>query len=154
MALYTGRFVVSVDGKGRIAVPARLRGVAVTRGSDQFVLNKGMEGCIDLLGDSDWAKIEERVKPSHPIANKDERFYLRDFYSNMVPAPTDTQGRVLVPAFLLKHAGIEKEALILGVGEKIEIWNQAKYEAYFSDFGESPEQVAERIIRRFEKPDA
>lgn len=146
VASYTGRYVVSVDGKGRVAVPARLRAVASAQGTEAFMLNRGMDGCLELYSEIDWKNVEEKLAADHPIADADSRFFRRSFYSYVVPAPTDRQGRILIPAFLIALAGIEKEVLILGVGDKIEIWNEQRYNDYGQKFGESPEQVVERLF--------
>jgi MraZ protein len=150
VASYTGRYTVSVDGKGRIAVPKRLRDAAAVRGSAAFVLNRGMDGCLELCSDADWKEVEERLTTQHPIAGSDDRFFKRNFYSHVIPAPTDMQGRIVIPSFLLESAGIEKEVLILGVGDKIELWNETRYNAYLQSFGETPEQVAERLFRKID----
>jgi MraZ protein len=152
VASYTGRYTVSVDGKGRIAVPKRLRDAASARGSASFVLNKGMDGCLELYSDADWKEVEEHLTSQHPIEGADSRFFKRSFYSHVVPAPTDPQGRIVIPGFLMQLAGIDKEVLVLGVGDKIEIWNEAVYNGYVDGFGDSTEKVAERLFNKGERP--
>jgi MraZ protein len=154
VASYTGSYTVSVDGKGRIAVPKRLRDAAAVRGSVNFVLNRGMDGCLELYSETDWKEVEERLTAQHPIEAADSRFFKRNFYSHVVPAPADPQGRIVIPSFLLGAAGIEKEVLILGVGDKIELWNETRYSGYLQKFGESPETVAERLFSKIDRPDS
>jgi MraZ protein len=151
MASYTGRYTISVDGKGRIAVPKRLRDAASVRGSAHFVLNRGMDGCLELYSETDWKDVEERLTAQHPIEAADSRFFKRNFYSHVVPAPADPQGRIVIPSFLLESAGIEKEVLILGIGDKVELWNEARYNAYLLKFGETPETVAERLFSKIDR---
>lgn len=109
-----------------------------------------MDGCLELYSDVDWKQIEEQLVAQHPIAMADSRFFRRNFYSHVVPAPPDSQGRILVPAFLLEIAGIAKEVLILGIGEKIELWNEQRYKEYLTSFGATPEEVAERLFTKRE----
>ena len=154
VASYTGRYTVSVDGKGRIAVPKRLRDAASVRGSAHFVLNRGMDGCLELYSEADWKDVEERLTAQHPIEAADSRFFKRNFYSHVVPAPADPQGRIVIPSFLLESAGIEKEVLILGIGDKVELWNETRYNAYLLKFGETPETVAERLFSKIDRPDS
>jgi MraZ protein len=122
----------------------------MAQGAEKFVLNRGMDGGLELYSDVDWKLVEEQMTTQHPINLADSRFFRRYFYSHVVPAPTDSQGRILIPAFLLTIAGIEKEVLILGVGEKMELWNEQKYKEYFASFGATPEQVAERLFTKRE----
>ena len=145
MAFYTGQYTASVDNKGRVAIPARFRAIATGQGSEKFVLKKGMDNCIELYSEHDWKEAEPRFIPPKPMAGKDQRFLSRFTYSNVEQVIPDGQGRVVIPRKLLEHAFIEREVLFLGAGEKVELWNEARYNQYLKDFGETPEQVVERL---------
>lgn len=151
MASFKGQYLASVDEKGRIAIPAKLRGAAKTKKAQEFVLTKGMDGCLALYPKAEWKKIETKKSEGMrglPFTQKDFRFFDRNLTSLAVDVVPDKQGRILIPNFLLPVAGIGKEVLLLGVTERIELWNPEKYSKYLEDYGETIEQVAERLFSK------
>ncbi len=152
MASYFGRYIVAVDGKGRIAVPKRLRDTAVIRGSSNFMLNNGTERCLELYCQTDWDAIVDKLGPQNALEGEDENHFNRLFYSNAVPAPTDPQGRIIIPPFLMEEAGIDKEVLILGAGRKIEIWTEANFKEYLAKKNQPRSKVQEKLYGKGEQP--
>lgn len=151
MASFRGQFSVSVDEKGRIAIPSKLRLVGKSTKSQQFILTSGLDGCLALYPSKEWKKIEAKrteAMSGLPFTKRDYRFFDRNFNANAVDVAPDRQGRILIPGFLLQAGEISKEALLIGVSERIELWNPEKYRKYLEDYGETIEQVAERLFTK------
>jgi MraZ protein len=144
-----GQFETSLDDKGRLALPAKLRGV---RGDDnhlildgEIYLTKGLEGCLSLYPEPEWAEIQKRFA-SLNFTQRDFRYFSRRFYSSATPVVPDKTGRILIPSHLLSEAGLKRDLLIIGVNRWIEIWNPERFTYYLEQFAGSYEDVAERLL--------
>ena len=104
-------------------MPAKFREIL----GDQFVVTRGFDGCLFVFAEDGWNAFEEKLQ-ALPMDNPDARVLSRFFLAGATDAETDKQGRILIPAPLLKHACIEKEAVIAGVGNRVEIWNKDNWE--------------------------
>ena len=137
-----GEFKHSIDSKGRITIPSKFREDL----SDGFVMTKGLDNCLFVYPRSEWIKIEEELK-SLPLANKNVGSFVRTFFSGATDANIDKQGRVLIPQNLRSHALIEidKEAVIIGVSTRAEIWSSSSWDYYNNEEGLSYEEMAEQM---------
>ena len=120
---FRGEYSHSIDAKGRLIIPAKFRELL----GEQFVVTKGFDGCLFVFAQEGWDKFEEKLQ-SLPMDKPEARMLGRFFIAGAIDAETDKQGRILIPANLLQHAGIEKEAVIAGVGNRAEIWSKAEGE--------------------------
>ena len=146
MVNFTGRYSVSVDEKGRVAIPAKLRAMAAQQGSEKFVIRFGFDGCLDLYSESEYKRVSEQLTSNQPIDARKARFLKRFIHPNSTEGVPDGQGRIPIPRHLLEYAGITDKALILGVGEKVELWNEEKFNEYQKSFEMSPEEVVENLF--------
>ncbi len=120
---FRGEYSHSIDAKGRLIIPAKFREIL----GEQFVVTKGFDGCLFVFAQEGWDNFEEKLQ-SLPMDKPEARMLGRFFLAGAIDAETDKQGRILIPANLLQHAGIEKEAVIAGVGNRAEIWSKAEWE--------------------------
>ena len=118
---FRGEYSHSIDAKGRLIIPAKFRELL----GEQFVVTKGFDGCLFVFAQEGWDKFEEKLQ-SLPMDKPEARMLGRFFIAGAIDAETDKQGRILIPANLLQHAGIEKEAVIAGVGNRAEIWSKTE----------------------------
>ncbi len=135
-----GEFEHSVDTKGRLFMPARLREDL----GKAFVITKGVDGCIDVYPLDAW----ERLKTSFAqkiMPKKKERDVARFLFGSSVEVEPDKQGRILLPANLRKHAGLGATATIIGTGSKAEIWDTEKYQAYSKEVEEDVVSLVEDL---------
>lgn len=117
-----GRYSHNIDAKGRVFVPAKMREVL----GDSFVVAAVMEPCISLYTTEGWNAMLQKLEEM-PMTKS--RPLLRYLSSNAADVQVDAQGRILLPKHLLEHAGLQKEALVIGAGaNRAEIWNPALYE--------------------------
>ncbi|MCK4301431.1 MAG: division/cell wall cluster transcriptional repressor MraZ [candidate division Zixibacteria bacterium] len=146
---FVGQYQTTLDEKGRFALPARLRAVKGPSGrmllAGSPILTKGLEGCLSLYPEVEWGEIQNRLS-SLNFTQKDFRYFSRRFYSSASGVKLDRSGRILVPAHLLKEAGLDRELLVIGVNRWIEIWNRERYKYYLEQYAGSYEEVAERLF--------
>ncbi len=116
-----GRFQHNIDVKGRLFVPAKLR----EKLGLSFIAAAVMDHCISLYSVEEWEKLQAGLAEMPLTKARKLQRYLS---ANAVDAQVDTQGRILLPKHLLEYAGLEKEALVIGAGNRAEIWNPAAYE--------------------------
>ena len=135
-----GEFEHSLDAKGRIIMPAKLRESI----GEKFVVTKGLDGCLFAFSLSEWTNFEEKLK-SLPLSNKNSREFTRFFLSGASECEIDKQGRFLIPTNLRSIANLKKDIVIIGVGTRIEIWDKEKWEDYNSAENISVEDIAENM---------
>ena len=136
-----GEFQHNIDAKGRIIIPAKLREDLGAK----FVITRGLDGCVFGYPLDNWEKIQEKLKQL-PLAKKEARAFTRFFYSAAAEAEIDKQGRINIPSTLVDYASLEKECLVLGVSDSIEIWSKTKWESVSSEIEESFEEIAEDML--------
>ena len=116
-----GEYSHSLDTKGRLIMPAKLRQDI----GDKFILTKGLDGCLFAFSQTEWNNFEEKLK-SLPLS-----------------CEIDKQGRFLIPNNLRTAANLEKDAIIIGVGTRIEIWNKETWEKCDKEI--SADEIAENM---------
>ena len=135
--MLTGEFNHSIDSKGRLIIPSKLR---ESRG-EHFVITKGMDGCLFLYPDNEWKAFEEKLR-TLPLTNKKARDFKRFFLGSATEGELDKQGRVLISSSLRAYADLEKEVVLAGVLDKVEIWSKEAWEARTADVEENIEDIA------------
>ncbi len=120
---FRGEYSHSIDAKGRLIIPAKFRELL----GDSFVVTRGFDGCLFVFAQEGWDRFEEKLN-SLPMDKPETRQIVRFFMAGANDVEVDKQGRILLPATLIRYAEIDKEAVIAGVGNRIEIWNKQKWE--------------------------
>ena len=138
--LFIGEYEHSVDAKGRVIMPAKLREDI----GEKFIVTKGLDGCLFAYSQSEWNNFEAKLK-ALPLTNKNARDFVRFFLSGAVECEIDKQGRFLIPNNLRTYATLLKEIIIIGVGTRIEIWNKENWQQYSSDENISADEIAENM---------
>lgn len=133
-----GEFSHAVDAKGRIILPAKFREEL----GESFVLTKGLDHCLFAYGYDEWKSLEEKLKQL-PLAKPEARAFVRFFFAGATQADCDKQGRFLIPANLRAYAALEKDAVLIGVSNRVEVWSRAAWENYNDEIGSSVETFAE-----------
>lgn len=125
--MFLGTYEHAIDDKGRLFIPAKLRGA---NGDVGYVLTRGLEACLYLYEPSRFQDVVSRLG-SLPVKNQqDGRAFKRLLLAGAQEVAVDEMGRVLVPKGLLEHAGVKKQVAILGVGERIELWSAETWAGY------------------------
>ncbi len=135
-----GEYEHSLDAKGRLIMPAKLR----TDMGEKFIITKGLDGCLFVFSQIEWSNFESKLKEL-PLTNKNARDFVRFFLSGATECEIDKQGRFLLVNTLRKYAEITKEVIIIGVGTRLEIWNKDKWKKYNSNENISADTIAENM---------
>ena len=121
--MFIGEYNHTIDAKGRLIIPSRFREVL----GDAFVVTKGMDGCLFVFDNPEWQAFEEKLHKL-PMIDKGARQFTRFFLAGAASVEVDKQGRILLPAVLREFAGITKDAVLVGVGSRVEIWSKDRWE--------------------------
>lgn len=121
---FSGKYYHNIDAKGRIIIPSKLKKDL----GENPVVSLGLDGCLDVYIAEDWKAFVNQLK-SLPSMLAEVREMRRILLANASTCEIDKQGRILIPSELRSAAGIEKEAVFVGVGNKVELWNKETYEA-------------------------
>lgn len=146
MSGFKGQETYSIDNKGRVNIPAKMRKALSPEANDTFVLTRGADKCIVAYPLDEWRKYEERFAQLNQYDEKD-RFFLRMILSWSMEAEVDGQQRISIPKRHLDFAGIDSKVTIVGMMDRIELWNPEEFERYLSGYSESYEQVAATVMK-------
>jgi len=139
--MFMGEYQHNIDIKGRMIVPAKFReGLG-----DSFVLTRGLDNCLFVYPMDEWKVLEDKLKQL-PLTKKDARQFTRFFFSGAVECEIDKQGRINIPGTLRTYSKLEKECIVIGVSNRIEIWSKDVWEDYFEASEESFEDIAENLL--------
>lgn len=139
--MFTGEYQHTLDEKGRVIVPARLRDEL----GERFMITRGLDQCLFIYTMEEWQKIEQKLK-ALPFTRSDARAFTRLFFSGAAELESDRQGRALIPQNLREYAGIEKDVMIIGVSNRVEVWCEQAWKKYCSEANENFEKVAEKLV--------
>jgi MraZ protein len=126
--MFMGQYNHTVDAKGRLSIPSKFR----EQLGDEFVVTKGMDGCLFVYANEDWKAFEEKLA-TLPMTNKEARMFTRFFLAGAATLEVDKQGRILLPANLREFAALDKDVVLVGVGTRIEIWSKENWENMDAD---------------------
>ncbi|MCF0229973.1 MAG: division/cell wall cluster transcriptional repressor MraZ [Parasporobacterium sp.] len=137
---FMGEYNHSIDAKGRLIVPSKFR----EKLGDSFIVTKGLDGCLWVFASEEWEAFSEKLT-SLPVARKDARNFSRFFLAGATEAETDKMGRILIPQVLREYAGLEKDAVLIGAGSRVEIWNKSAWleVSSFDNVDDLAEQMGE-----------
>ncbi|MER3523355.1 MAG: division/cell wall cluster transcriptional repressor MraZ [Ignavibacteria bacterium] len=142
-----GSYTYSVDSKGRVNIPAKMRKAVSPEANDTFTITRGFEKCLFVYPQDEWAKLEQAIRALSPT-NPQHRFFMRVLLQQAVESQLDAQARITIPKELLDFASIDGEVLILGVLDRIELWNPREYQAYLASQERSYEEVAQTVLQK------
>lgn len=119
---FTGEYQYSLDTKGRINIPAKFRQSLSENNQNTFVATRGQDPCIWIYPLTEWKKIENELRNLSSVSGI-HRTFVRQIARSATPSTCDKQGRIVISPSLISYSSIDKEALIIGMINKIEIWN-------------------------------
>ena len=138
--MFMGEYSHTIDTKGRLIIPSRFREEL----GETFVVTKGLDGCLFVFSDEEWKAFEIKLK-SLPLSNKNARQFARFFVAGATPCELDKQGRILLPATLREFAGLEKDVVLTGMLNRIEIWSKEKWNENNSLDDVAMDEIAEQM---------
>jgi MraZ protein len=147
MSSFKGSYTYSVDNKGRVNLPANLRKYVSPDANETFVITRGFEKCLFVYPLDEWNKLEQHLRELSSY-NPQDRLFMRVLLEYAKESQLDGQARIAIPQQLLDYAEIKNEVRIIGVLDKVELWNPKLYEEYLSSQPESYESIAARVMER------
>lgn len=123
--MFLGEYQHNIDEKGRLAVPVKFRG-DLSKGA---VVTKGLENCLFLYTKKDWIELAEKIAKL-PISQSSSRAFSRLMLAGAMDVEVDKQGRVVLPDYLRKYAGLNKKVIVAGLYNRVEIWDETAWEKY------------------------
>lgn len=145
MAGFKGQAEYSVDSKGRVAIPAKMRNALNPEAKSTFTVTRGFEKCISLYALDHWEQVEQELSELNTYRSQ-ARHFVRLVMMWAEEVSLDAQGRIGLPKQLLEFAGIQDRALIIGSLNHIEIWNPDTFEHHLAEQTEGYEDLAERVM--------
>ena len=127
--MFKSQYNHTIDAKGRLSIPSKFREIL----GDEFVITKGMDGCLFAYANEDWDEFERKLSTLPTLTNKDARQFVRFFMAGAASVDIDKQGRILLPNHLKVHAALERDVVLVGAGTRIEIWSLERWESMNPD---------------------
>lgn len=138
--MFLGEFAHTLDDKGRLTIPAKFReGLA-----GGLVITRGIDHCLAVYPRQVWDQLAERITRL-PISQRNARNFGRLMFSGAADFVPDRQGRVLIPQPLRDYAGLDGDAIIIGLYDRLEIWNPENWTTLRTEVEENPESIAEQL---------
>ncbi len=138
--MFIGEFEHNIDPKGRVALPAKFR----TKVSGGAIITRGLDRCLFVFTVKEWEGLAQKLI-ALPLAQANSRAFVRLMLSGATDVELDSQGRILIPDYLRKYAGLGKEAKITGVYNRMEIWDKKTWNDYKMKSEGSSEEIAEKL---------
>ena len=139
--MFMGEYHHSIDDKGRLIIPSKFR----TELQDKFIITRGIENCLFVYPEDRWEQIVHKLE-SLPFTKKDARNFTRFFLSGATVAEFDKQGRINITSPLITYAGIDKECVIIGTGDRLEIWAKEAWDNFFDSASINMSDIAENLF--------
>lgn len=143
--MFYGEFEHSLDNKGRIILPSKFRQVSKENYIERFYVTRGLDKCLFVFTEEEW-KLQEQKFKALSFTKAEARKFNRLYFSGACEIAPDKQGRILLPKYLKDYAGIERQVVIVGVANRMEIWSQKRWKEFYASTQDTFEEIAERLI--------
>ena len=138
--MFIGEYTHNLDEKGRIAIPAKFRNQL----KSNAVITHGLDNCLFLYTKAEWAKLAEKLS-ALPISQANSRAFSRLMLAGAMDVEVDKQGRVIIPEYLRRFAGLKKEVVLAGLYSRVEVWDSEAWNKYKTDAEKESNNIAEKM---------
>ena len=139
--MFIGEYHHSIDDKGRLIIPSKFREEL----GEKFIITRGIENCLFAYSEESWNKIVNKLE-TLPFTKKDARQFVRFFLSGASEAEFDKQGRINITSPLISYAKITKECIVIGTGDRLEIWSEELWNKFISENEENMADIADELF--------
>lgn len=143
--MWYGEYIHTLDDKDRFILPAKFREKIKELKRKKFFITRGLDGCLFLFHQDAWEQLEEKLK-SLSFTKQQSRHFNRLYFSGAHEIEIDAQGRAIVPGHLKEFARIEREIVILGIADRIEIWGKQQWDSFYQENRKRFEEVSENLF--------
>lgn len=141
LKMFMGEYHHNIDEKGRLIIPAKFRSEL----GNNFIVTRGLEKCLYVYSETEWNTIVAKLK-TLPFTKKDVRIFIRSFFSGATECEFDRQGRINITSPLVSYADIDKECVVIGANDRIEIWSLENWNNFFLENQDKIEDIAENLF--------
>lgn len=145
MSFFTGEYDCKLDAKGRLALPAKVRAALPDVANQELVLRRGFESCLILYPMIEYKKIINRVRSLSEF-NEEYRKFQRSFFRGNAEVELDSAGRINIQKRMLEYADLTKEVVLVGLGNRVEIWSPDLYEENLINDAAEYSKLAEKYL--------
>ncbi len=138
--MFIGEYTYSIDDKKRLAVPVKFRSLL----GKKAVITRGLDQCLFVFSTKEWESLAEKINKL-PLSQSDARGFSRLMLGGAMEVSIDGSGRVLVPDYLKKYANLSKKVALVGVLNRVELWDEDTWEKYKGKTEKEGENIAERL---------
>ncbi len=138
--MFIGEYTYSLDDKKRLAVPVKFRNLL----GKKAVITRGLDQCLFIFSAKEWESLAEKISKL-PLSQSDARGFARLMLGGAMEVTIDSMGRVLIPDYLKKYASLNKKTVLVGVLNRVEVWDEDKWESYKGATEKEGENIAERL---------
>ncbi len=145
MAFFTSEYTGKLDAKGRLVLPARMKANLPVTSANELFMREGFEPCLELYPLLEYKKIYSKIVGLNEF-NAENRKLQRNFFRGSIAVELDSAGRLLIPKTMLVYAGLDKEIVVVGMGNRMEIWNPKEYDKYLIKDPQELSDLAEKHL--------
>ena len=139
--MFMGEYNHAIDDKGRIIIPSKLRNDL----GNNFIITRGLDGCLFIYSSNEWTNIINKYK-SLPDT-KDKRSFMRVFLSGATVCDYDKQGRINIPSSLINYAKLNRECIIVGVFDRLELWSKESWNEFILNNSDNLSDIADSLFK-------
>ncbi len=143
--MWYGEYAHTLDDKDRFILPAKFREKIKTFESRKFYLTRGLDGCLFLFHESVWKELEDKLR-NLSFTRQQSRFFNRLYFSGASEIEVDVQGRITLAEYLKEFAGIGRDIVIVGIADRIEIWDKMRWNKFYQENKKKFEDMAENLF--------
>ena len=145
MSFFTSEYSCKLDSKGRLVLPSKIKAALPETSGNQIVVGHGFDPCLVLYPLIEFKKLEAQISGLSEFDPENRRLQ-RAFFNSHTEVELDSAGRFLIPKKALTYAKLEKEAILIGIGKKIEVWSPEVYKEYITESQEEFSQLVQRKL--------
>ena len=145
MAFFTSEYTGKLDAKGRLVLPAKMKANLPEAASTELFMREGFEPCLELYPLTEYKKVYSKIAGLNEF-NAEYRKLQRNFFRGSATVELDSAGRLLIPKSMLHYAGLDKEIVVVGMGNRMEIWNPKEYDKFLIKDPQELSELAEKHL--------
>ena len=145
MAFFSSEYECKLDAKGRLMLPAKIKANIPQSNGNELVLRRGFEPCLVLYPSIVYKKINDKIAGLNEF-NEEYRTLQRNFFRGNAPVELDNTGRFLIPKLMIRYAQLEKNVVVVGAGNRVEIWSPELYDQYLIEDQKEFSKLAQKYL--------
>jgi MraZ protein len=145
MTFFTSEYESKLDSKGRLVLPSRIKAQLPESGGNELVIRRGFEPCLIIYPMVEFKKVFSKISGLSEF-NEEYRKLQRNFFSGTATVELDTAGRFVIPKNMLTYAQLDKDVILVGMGNKVEVWNPSTYEKHMIQDPGELSKLAEKYL--------